>query len=72
MVNAQVKEMPWINSGDVMPSWTNDCSSKLAKAGSPTQPKPSEAKVAETPGPSEAPAAVASEAPSVEATTGDE
>ena len=34
--------------------------------------KPSEAKVAETPGPSEAPAAVASEAPSVEATTGDE
>jgi hypothetical protein len=45
MEKAQVNEMACINSGEVMLNLLNAGSNMPAKAGSPTQPKPREAKV---------------------------
>lgn len=42
---ATTKDTPWISSSEVTPRKANTGSSRLAKAGSPTQPRPSEARV---------------------------
>jgi hypothetical protein len=43
--NATMNEMLWISSSDVTPTNAKTGSSRLAKAGSPTQPRPSDASV---------------------------
>jgi len=42
---ANANEMPWMISGEVTPAKANKGASKLAKAGSPIQPSPSDASV---------------------------
>jgi hypothetical protein len=42
---ANAKEIPWMASGEVTPSSSNKGPSRLANAGSPIQPRPSEASV---------------------------
>ncbi len=45
MKNAVKKAMPCTSAGDWMPKLASTGSSRWAKAGSPTQPSPSEARV---------------------------
>ncbi len=44
-LKATTKETPWMICGEVTPTQPKTGSSRLAKAGSPTQPRPSEARV---------------------------
>ncbi len=45
MKKAEKKAMPWITSGLLTPTAPSRGSSNSAKAGSPTQPRPREARV---------------------------
>lgn len=45
MKNAEKKAMPCTSAGESTPALASRGSSRWAKAGSPTQPRPSEARV---------------------------